>query len=74
LKNESHLYITSTRSQNFTLWHQVLANQALLACKNENIIPCVMRFKELLMLWQMKKIVIDADDETDLKTGRETSK
>jgi hypothetical protein len=26
------------------------------------------------MLWQMKKIVIDADDETDLKTGRETSK
>jgi hypothetical protein len=71
LKNESHLYIT--RSQNFTLWHHVLANLALVACKNENIIPCVMRFKELLMPWQMKRIVIDADDEKYLKTERETS-
>lgn len=32
-----------------------------------------MRFKELLMPWQMKRIVIDADDEKYLKTERETS-
>jgi hypothetical protein len=53
-------------------WCHVPANLTLLASKYENIIPCVMRMKKLLVIWY-EEIDIDSDDEMDLGIEGETA-
>jgi hypothetical protein len=48
-------------------WHDVPANLALLASKNENTILCVMRMKNV-----NEELDSDSDDEMDLEIEGET--